>query len=58
MKKNKRDYKVSILKCPICGKDMYVPRKSGRFRPLGHIKTMWCPICNHNRDFVESGASL
>ena len=56
--KNKRNYKVSILKCQECGKDMYVPRKKQSYRPNGHIKTMWCPFCGKKADFIEDGDSL
>ena len=57
-KEERKNYKISILECTVCGKDMYVPRRFGRFRAKGHIKTMYCPYCDRKTDFIETGEKL
>ena len=59
MAKNERkNYKISVLECTVCHKDMYVPRRFGKLRPRNHIKTMYCPYCDKKTDFIETGDTL
>ena len=55
MPKSSKKVKISILRCPECGEVMFVPRRRGKWRKVGHIKTMWCPYCERMVDFVEEG---
>ena len=48
-----RSYSVSKLICPECGKAMFVPRKNGRKREIGHIKDVWCPFCKKIQKMTE-----
>ena len=51
-------FTVDILICNECHKSMFVPRKSGHKRAMGHIKDMYCPWCNV-ADFMSChGAAL
>ena len=34
---------ISDMYCEDCGFHTTVPRKTGRQREKGHMKTMWCP---------------
>ena len=40
------------FKCPICGTQMMIPKRKKGGNEEGHKKTMWCIICNQERDFV------
>ena len=40
------------FKCPICGTQMMIPKRRKGGNEKGHIKTMYCIICEQNRDFV------
>ena len=50
-----RAFGISVLVCPTCGKQMYVPRKHDDKRKIGHVKTMWCPYCQKKQNFIEKG---
>lgn len=52
--KQRRNFKISYLKCTVCGSIMPIPRRFGRFREKNHIKTMYCYKCNAERDFLEN----
>ena len=41
------------FKCPDCGTFMRAAKH--RLTEKGHIKTMWCPMCKEERDFVQVG---
>lgn len=41
------------FKCPECGQEMIAPRLHHGPTHIGHIKTMYCPICREYRDFVQ-----
>lgn len=43
--KNRHEFEISYFKCPFCGLQMTVPRKTGRFRKKGHIKDLYCVKC-------------
>ena len=58
MANNNDKFKISVLVCKECGKDMYVPRRRKAMRKKNHIKTMWCPYCNKKTDFIEDGTTL
>ena len=44
---------ISRLKCSCCGGVMFVPRQEGRYRPAGHHKHMYCPICKCKTMHIE-----
>lgn len=52
--KQHRNFKISYLKCTVCGSIMPIPRRFGRFREKNHIKTMYCYKCDAERDFLEN----
>ena len=52
--KQRRNFKISYLKCTVCGSIMPIPRRFGRFREKNHIKTMYCYKCDTERDFLEN----
>ena len=52
--KQRRNFKISYLKCTVCGSIMPIPRRFGRFREKNHIKTMYCYKCDAERDFLEN----
>ena len=44
---------LSDLVCSECGHVFTIPRRRSRTKPPGHIKSMWCPMCLAERDFIE-----
>lgn len=52
--KQRRNFKISYLRCTVCGSIMPIPRRFGRFREKNHIKTMYCYKCDTERDFLEN----
>lgn len=52
--KQHRNFKISYLRCTVCGSIMPIPRRFGRFREKNHIKTMYCYKCDAERDFLEN----
>ena len=42
---NKNRFKPSDLVCLDCGNVASIMRGSGRYRPKGHIKDLWCYKC-------------
>lgn len=53
MRKGSMVYKQ--LCCSRCGTVMTIPRRTGKNKPSGHIKTMWCYRCKEKTDFIEGG---
>ena len=43
------------LECPECGYVAEIRRKSSKLKKAGHVKHMWCPVCEEVRGFVEIG---
>ena len=39
--------------CSVCGEVLSIQRKIGRQKKSGHIKDLWCPICEKRRKFIE-----
>lgn len=39
------------FECPVCGQKL----SACKYEPTGkgHVKTMWCPTCKKDRDFVQ-----
>ena len=33
-------------------------KRSGRMTALGHVKTLWCPFCKKEQDFVQTTEML
>lgn len=52
MSKKKRST-ISNFICPECGLEFPIPRKIGQQREKGHIKDLYCPICNKIQKFTE-----
>jgi len=52
MRKSTTSY-IRRFKCPVCGADATAPKLS--MTGNGHIKTMYCPVCKQERDFVQVG---
>lgn len=44
---------TSIFVCPECGLELPIPRNHGKQREKGHIKDLYCPICNKIQKFTE-----
>ena len=44
---------MSDFYCQSCGCKLSLPRKKSSRRERGHIKTMWCPTCQCEQDFIE-----
>lgn len=42
------------FRCPICGQEMVAPRLHHGPTHAGHIKTMYCPMCKADRDFIQT----
>lgn len=42
--------------CTKCGKKIpyTIPRKRGSMREVGHLKRLWCPYCNEERNSAET----
>lgn len=55
--KKRNDAEIAYYQCRECSKLVTVPRQRGRRRENGHLKTMWCPFCNHTVDFFEMDKS-
>jgi rubredoxin len=47
-----RGYYIRLFQCPVCG--FYLnAAKAIRITPIQHIKTMWCPMCREEHDFIQ-----
>lgn len=55
--KRRRLAGISELVCVDCGYVVFVPRMQGKLRAHGHVKTMWCPLCEAITDHIERGFS-
>lgn len=49
----KRSYFISRLQCNQCGNITAIPRRSNRRKARHHVKTMYCPFCQTETDFIE-----
>lgn len=49
----KRSYFISRMECQNCGGITTVSRRNNKRRKKHHIKTMYCPFCHTETDFVE-----
>jgi hypothetical protein len=45
------------LVCPICGNVSYVVRMRGRNRKAGHVKHLWCYVCQERIGYIETDES-
>jgi len=52
MRKSTVSY-IRRFKCSVCGADATAPKLSRTGN--GHVKTMYCPVCRRERDFVQVG---
>ena len=48
----KRTYQLRHFVCTVCGDKQTASKYKGHTNN-GHIKTMWCPVCNTEQDFVQ-----
>ena len=44
---------ISNCICPGCGLKFPIPRPKSRRREVGHVKTIWCPICGKKQGMLE-----
>lgn len=51
MKKNR--YTIRIFKCTECGNHLYAAKKLGNRTSIGHVKTMYCPFCDMDTQFIQ-----
>ena len=49
----RRPFFMSSFVCPVCKTDLQLPRPKSKQREKGHIKDLWCPICQKQRKFEE-----
>lgn len=49
----KRNVTERRFKCSECGAIMTAYKSSARRTADGHIKTMWCPWCKAEKQFVQ-----
>lgn len=53
MCRKRRFVTLRRFRCPVCGQEMVASKlHSPTFK--GHIKTMYCPMCKEDRDFVQT----
>ena len=43
---------MRTFRCPVCGMTTTATKCKGRTR-IGHIKTMWCWVCQADSDMVQ-----
>lgn len=41
------------FKCPKCSALLSAYKSAAKKTAAGHIKTMWCPWCKKERDFIQ-----
>lgn len=51
MKKHK--YIIRVFECTQCHKKMYAAKGSAIKTSNGHIKSMFCPYCHCDQDFIQ-----
>ena len=51
--KRQRAFTISDFICPECTQSFPIPRRCGKARERGHVKTIWCPFCGHKTQMVE-----
>jgi ribosomal protein L33 len=59
LKKPRRQSKIieKLLVCSKCGSKRYIPRKKSLNHAAGHIKHMWCVVCQEITAHEEIGYS-
>ena len=45
--------KETYLRCTICDNNFIIRRKKGKLRPRGHIKHIWCYVCQEIVENIE-----
>ena len=53
MCKKRRFVTIRRFRCPWCGQEMIAPKMRGPTHS-GHVKTMYCPMCQTDRDFIQT----
>ena len=51
MKKHK--YIVRVFECTQCHKNMYAPKRVSKITSNKHVKTMFCPFCHMDTQFIQ-----
>lgn len=49
----KCSFVLKELKCEKCGNKQIIPRKANKNKSLGHIKHIWCYICEEKTSHKE-----
>ena len=49
----KHTYVIRVFQCPECQRKMYAAKGSYIKTLKGHVKTMFCPFCHCDRDFIQ-----
>lgn len=49
---------IRYFRCPECSSVTVAPKRSSMQTAIGHIKTMYCPFCKEERDFVMFDSEL
>lgn len=49
----KRAFEMRLFRCPECERTIKAAKTKGRMTAAGHIKTMYCPFCKEERDFIQ-----
>lgn len=57
-RKKVRFYVMRDFKCPVCGYTHSASKKCSAMTGMGHIKTMYCPFCKEERDFIQIGQTV
>ncbi|BBH25282.1 hypothetical protein SG0102_02160 [Intestinibaculum porci] len=53
LRDDNRKVSLSDFYCEDCGIRLTLPRPRNKQRNNGHIKTMWCPRCRRETQFIE-----
>ncbi|QUO43440.1 hypothetical protein KDJ56_11065 [Brevibacillus composti] len=49
-----RFWTAAYLICPVCRYISVIQRRKCKLKKSGHIKTMWCPVCQEVRQHIEA----
>ena len=49
----KHNYIMRVFECPECHNKMYAAKGKNRCSASGHMKTMFCPYCHCDQDFIQ-----
>lgn len=49
----KKSFEMRTFYCPECGTKVYAAKTGARMTAQGHVKTMQCPFCLVQQDFIQ-----